>query len=233
MGNRTKSTRLAVAICAIGSLAACGDEPPPTSVIEFMEDSILLDATMVRCAQDGARTKYDAECLNAREAADRLAVAAEEARREELEAQSERKRLALRQAREMADEARRRASELKRLREEAIYLGLIEPLPEGGDGVDAAPPESVAADDLTGIEEAAAQITVTDLSAPAESTPATPAASLPPTELPPAVDLEAVRGELQQREADSPQPAISSEGPVTQEPAVPDQLSGASGSPMP
>lgn len=190
MGDRTKITRLTVAICAIGSFAACGDEPPPTSVMEFMENPVLLDATMVRCVQNRERTKYDPECLNARDAADRLAVTAEEARREELEVQSERKRLALRQAQEVADERRRRASELKRLREEAVYLGLVESDPED--------------------EDEAGVVTVSDLNLPNEAMPANPAGSTPAADSPPGpVDLEAVREELQQREEEPPHPTLN------------------------
>jgi len=82
---------------------------------------------MVRCAQDRSQKKYDAECVNAREAANRLAVRDEEARRKELEAQFERKRRALRRTQEAVAEARRRADEERRRREEAEYLGIYEP----------------------------------------------------------------------------------------------------------
>jgi len=47
-----------------------------------------------------------------------------------LEAQSERKRAALRRAQEAAEEARRRAEEAARLRREAEYLGQFEPVAE-------------------------------------------------------------------------------------------------------
>jgi multidrug efflux pump subunit AcrA (membrane-fusion protein) len=119
------------AICVLAALAACGKEPPPRSVSEFMEDPILLEATMVRCGEDRDQTRYDAECINARDAVDRIAAARELARRQELEAQSERKRQALRRAREAAAEARRRAQEAEQRREEARYFGEFEPLPPG------------------------------------------------------------------------------------------------------
>jgi len=108
---------------ATALLLACTKEPPPRTVTEFVENPILLEATMVRCAQDRSRSKYEVDCVNAREAANRLAVAEDEDRRKELEAQSERKRQALRRTQRAAAEARRRAAEARRLREEAEYLG--------------------------------------------------------------------------------------------------------------
>jgi hypothetical protein len=117
------------AISLLSALAACGKEPPPRSVHEFMEDPILLEATMVRCGQDRAASRYDAECINARDAVDRLAAAREQARREELEAQSEQKRQALRRAQQAAADARRRAQDAERRREEARDFGEFDPLP--------------------------------------------------------------------------------------------------------
>lgn len=99
------------------------------SVIEFMEYPRVLEAAMVRCGQNRAETKYEAECVNAREAVNRLASAEQEEQRQRLEAQSQRKRQALRRTQEAAAEARRRAMETQRLREEAEYLGLFEVLP--------------------------------------------------------------------------------------------------------
>ncbi|MEX2126272.1 MAG: EexN family lipoprotein [Woeseia sp.] len=136
--------RITIAICALGVLAACGEEPPPRSVAEFLEDPILLDATMVRCGQDRDATRYDAECVNARSAVDQLAAAAEQARRQQLEAQSDRKRQALRRAQEAAAEARRLSLEAAQRREEAAYLGVFEPLPaDGGQPATVGPAEPV------------------------------------------------------------------------------------------
>lgn len=84
---------------------------------------------MVRCAQNRTEKKYDADCLNAREAVNGIAARQEEDRRKELEAQSERKRRALRRTQEAATEARRRAAEVQRRREEAEYLGIYEATP--------------------------------------------------------------------------------------------------------
>lgn len=118
-----------VLVCGLLLLGACAEEVPPVSVVEFMNNPRLLEATMVRCAQNRAETKYAVECVNARDAVNRLAAAEEQARRQQMEAQSERKRQALRRTQEAAAEARRRAVEAQRQREEAEYLGLFDELP--------------------------------------------------------------------------------------------------------
>lgn len=122
-----------IALLASAALAACDEEPPAPTIMEFMENPVLLDATLVRCGQNRRDTRYDAECINARDAVDRLAVAAELARREELKAQSERKQAALRRAQEAAARAHERALELQQLRQKAEYLSQF-----------AAPPEDAA-----------------------------------------------------------------------------------------
>ena len=130
-----KERTILVAVILAGTLAACGPrQPPAPSVDEFVENSILLEATMVRCAQDRSKNKYDADCVNAREAANRLATREEAARREELQAQFERKRRALRRTQEAAAEARRQAEEEQRRLEEAEYLGFYETGPAAMDG---------------------------------------------------------------------------------------------------
>ena len=100
-----------------------------------MENSRLLEATMVRCGQNRSEMKYEAECVNARDAVNRLEVGEKQAKRQELEAQSERKRLALRRTQEAAAEARRRALEAKRRREEAEYLGIFDGVAPNGTGL--------------------------------------------------------------------------------------------------
>jgi len=77
-------------------VVGCSPEPPPRSVQEFVDNPILLEAAMVRCAQNRAETRYDAECVNARQAVSLVEAREERARREALEAQSARKREALR-----------------------------------------------------------------------------------------------------------------------------------------
>lgn len=111
-------------------LASCAEEPQPVSVSQFVENPRLLEATMVRCAQNRSETKYDAECVNAREAINRVEAVQEKTRRAELEKQSERKRQALRRTQEAAAAARERAIEEQRRREEAEYMGLFETIPD-------------------------------------------------------------------------------------------------------
>ena len=124
------ASRLTSVVFIASLITACAKEPvPPISVAEFKADPILLEATMVRCARDRSKTKYDAECLNAREAGNLLAADDREAKRHDLEAQSARKRSALRRTQEAAAEARRRVAEAQRQREEDEYLGIYEPVP--------------------------------------------------------------------------------------------------------
>jgi hypothetical protein len=118
--------RLVFVCGGIWLAAGCSEEPPPRSVDEFLENRILLEATMVRCGENRNQNKYEAECVNAREAINRIAAEEEGARRAELEAQFERKRRSLRRTQEAAAEARRRAAEERRRREQAEYLGVYE-----------------------------------------------------------------------------------------------------------
>lgn len=118
--------RLAFICAAISLLASCAEDPPPRSVAEFLDNRILLEATMVRCSENRNMSKYEAECVNAREAINRIAAEEEKARRAEIEAQFERKRRALRRTQEAAAEARRRAAEERRRQEEAAYLGVFD-----------------------------------------------------------------------------------------------------------
>jgi len=197
------------AICVLAALAACGKESPPPSVQEFMEDPILLEATMVRCGQDRAATRYDAECINARDAVDRIAAAREQARRQEFEAQSEQKRQALRRAQQAAADARRRAQEAERRREEARNFGEFEPLPPGDeasetvdaperdrdDSPDGAPPDSAV--------EAPPDGAATELPSSMNSQPEPDAASGTDAEVGDNADntsLEEVREELRRRQ---------------------------------
>jgi len=113
-------------------LAGCAKEPPPRTVSEFMDNRILLEAAVVRCSQDRERTKYDAECMNARQAVARVQAKEEAATKAELEARSERKRSALRRTQAAAAEARRRATEAERLRKEAEYLAQFGVAPPDG-----------------------------------------------------------------------------------------------------
>ena len=163
---------IAVALCMLSALSACGKEPPPRSVAEFTEDPILLEATMVRCGHDRGLNRYDEECINAREAVGRLAAAEEQTRRQELEAQSEQKRQALRRAQQAAADARRRAQEAEQRRQEAEYFGEFEPLPPGEEqpeSTDASPATDHGSADGR-IERDGVEVPATDETAP-EVTP--------------------------------------------------------------
>jgi hypothetical protein len=98
-------------------------------VTEFVDNPILLEAAVLRCAKDRTTTKYEQECINAREAVKRIQAKEEERRSVELEARSERKRQALRRTQQAAAEARRRSAEAERLRKEAEYLAQFGVLP--------------------------------------------------------------------------------------------------------
>lgn len=190
-----KALRLTTITALVCLLAACGEEKPPRSVDELVASPFLLEAAMVRCAQDRSKTKYDQECLNAREAGNRLAAEDREERQEFLEAQSARKRQALRRTQEAVAEARRRAAEARRRREEAEYLGLFETLP--GEGPIAAM-SSGAVDDA---QSTAATEMLPDNQPGVVIMPLVPAGEAEAsTELPVATDIKSIREELKKRQ---------------------------------
>ncbi|HEX2139214.1 MAG TPA: EexN family lipoprotein [Woeseiaceae bacterium] len=160
---RNKSRRpVAWALVALGSLAGCGEEPPPPSVADLVENPVLLDATMVRCLEQHEGTRYAPECISAREAAERLAAVAEKASREELEAQSARKKEALRRAQQAADAANQQAAQLAKEREAAEYLGLLLPAPAIAESTPAEmPPEESRFMSLS--DPATPQVTIQDI----------------------------------------------------------------------
>ena len=201
---RPLRTAIIVAVSCV--VLACSKEVPPRTVSEFVDNPILLEATMVRCAQNRSQTKYDAECVNAREAANRIAAIQDQARRKELEAQSEQKRQALRRTQEAAAEARRRAAEAQRLREEAAYLGQFaapppstdpasaagQPGPAGAAPSTNAPGVQVAPEPQNPASDPASNQTGNQAGNPASGT------SAPETATP--ADLEAIREELKRRQ---------------------------------
>jgi hypothetical protein len=115
-------------------LAGCAEKaPPPRTVAEFVDNPILLEAAMVRCSRDRVESRYDPECVNAREAVKIVESKEEEVRRRELEAESEAKRRALRRTQAAQAEARRRAQLAEKRRQEAEYLAQFGVLPPGDD----------------------------------------------------------------------------------------------------
>jgi len=134
--------RLTSLLIGLGMLAGCGSsEPPPRTVTEFLDKPMLLEAAMVRCNQDRSSSKYNQECINAREAVKRIQAKEEEARRRELEVRSEEKRRALRRTQQAQAEARRRAADAQRRREEAEYLAQFGVLPPTDDAAGDTLPE--------------------------------------------------------------------------------------------
>ena len=193
--------RLTLITLCLGTVAACTREPPARSVDEFLNDPLLLEAALVRCTQNRSESRYLAECINAREAV-KLIEAKEEAKhREQLEAQSQRKRDALRRTQQAAAEARRRVADAERRRREEEYLEQFGELP----------PDSEAANDIDGNEPTAVipeamEDPLDDGSRYAEPLPAAgnnaPTAQVPAPEEP-AGDLESIREELQRRNEES------------------------------
>ncbi len=122
-------TFLPMLFCSMWLSAGCSDEPEPRSVREYLDNPQFLEATVVRCARNRSQTRYDAECVNARQAVSMIEAREERSRRDKLEAQSESKRDALRRMQYAASEARKRAAEIIRLREEAEYLAQFGELP--------------------------------------------------------------------------------------------------------
>lgn len=171
---------------------ACSEELPPRSVQYFLDDPIQLEAAVVRCAQSRSENRYEAECVNARQAASIIEAREERERAAQFEEQSQRKRDALRRTQEAAAEARRRAEEADRLRREAAYLaqfGELPPREESADGseISGNVPGAVISDETAAAPSAGGL----------EDVPATDGANAP-------TDLNAVREELQRRGEDGP-----------------------------
>lgn len=194
----------------VGLAAGCAqEEPPPRSATEFLDNPILLEAAMVRCQQDRAASRYDQECINAREAVGRIQAKEEEARRVELEARSERKRKALRRTRQAAAEARRRAEEAARLQAEAEYLaqfGVLPPSDDQESAEDSLPEGNlpIAVVPEAEVPEGTGNVTGSaygDVVAPTDGGNA-PVAEPVPEEEPPG-DLESIREELRRRNDDN------------------------------
>ena len=196
-----KALRITYFLGVVAMLGACTEEPPPRSVQEFLDNPLLLEAALVRCTQNRAETRYDTECVNAREAV-RIVEAKEERKRQaDLEAQSQAKREALRRTQQAAAEARRRAEEARRRREEAEYLAQFGELPPGTEVVDietgneplAVIPDVPENDTLTTGVEPSVPLPTAGSNAPV-------AEEAPQDEAP--TDLESIRDELRRRNDD-------------------------------
>ena len=195
-----KLLRITIMAAAVMLFAACTEEPPPRSVSEFIEHPILLEAALVRCTRNRAESRYDAECVNAREAVMLTEAQEDSNRRVELEAQSKRKRDALRNTQRAQAEAKRRVVEAQRQREEADYLAQFGVLP---------PIEEPVTDELGGnagnvpmaVIPDAQQSDVTfngDVGTLPDIGSNAPVMEIAPAEEP-ETDLESIRDELQRR----------------------------------
>jgi len=202
MKGLTTTLLLLAALAAAG----CAKETPARTVSEFVDDKLLLEAALVRCSQNRNESRYDAECVNAREAVKQIEAKQEAERRAELELQSQRKREALRRTQQAAAEARRRAAEAERLQNELEYQAQFGVLP---------PADDVVLPD--GAMQGNEPVAVVPVATPDTGTAPDPATASDPAVLPPAgsnvptaetqpvpeesapADLEAVREELRRR----------------------------------
>lgn len=188
--------RVSILLGGLALVTGCTEEPKPTTVTEFLENPIMLEAVVVRCAQNRSETRYDAECVSARQAVSIIEAKEERVRRDIFEAESNKKREALRRTQQVAAEARRRAAESERLRKEAEYLaqfGELPPPPRGEGEVDA------AAANAPGMVIPEAADEPVDLPPMVDPLSSSDGGNAPVAETEPASDLEAIRDELRKR----------------------------------
>ena len=95
--------KAAVTLLFAAAVAACSPQPEPRTVLDFMEDGLARDGVLTRCNRNRDETLADVECANARRAAATLGIEAERARASDLESQSERKLVALRDRQDASD----------------------------------------------------------------------------------------------------------------------------------
>jgi len=116
---------IAIFLVAVLAAAGCAKEAPPTSVDEFVQDRVMLDATLARCDLERSDTFDDRNCVNARRAVERLWREQEELNADLLERESERKLQALREQREREDRlAEQRRLEEQQSEQQELYQGL-------------------------------------------------------------------------------------------------------------
>ena len=167
---------LALLVIGTAIIAGCNRQPPPRSTNQFVDNPMLLEAAMVRCAQNREQTRYDAECVNARAAAERIQAQEDAQSHAELEERSMRKRNELRRTQAAASEARRRVLVNEEKRKEAEYLAQFGELPP--------------ADTVEEIDETAGNLPVAVIPKAVEPEQAAETVGS---------DLEAIREEIQRR----------------------------------
>jgi len=206
-------TFIPLLLCSASFYVGCTQEQPARSVQEFLDNPPFLEAAVVRCAQNRAETRYEAECVNARQAVSLIEAREERARRDRLEAQSESKRDALRRTQRAAAEARRHAAEQEQLRKEAEYLAQFGEFPStrtnsGQDVLEANVPGAVIPTaeraDQSAVEVISADSPPVVFDEPVreynDSVPASDGGNAPVMENSPEPDLDAVRDEIRRRQ---------------------------------
>lgn len=196
---------LLIPICLV-LVAGCSRKPPARTVSEFLEEPMLLEAALVRCTGNREESRYEAECVNVREAVKIIEAREALEQRAEREAQSQRKREALRRTQQAAAEARRRAEEAERKREEAEYqaqFGVEPPADDGGEPDEVA--DAAGNSPMAVIPEPAdfEPATVSDFEPPPAAGSNAPIADTePPQDDGNPRDLDEIREELQRRSQD-------------------------------
>lgn len=202
-------------ICGGSLLGACGQEPKPRSVQEFMDNPQFLEAAVVRCSVNRAESRYDTECVNARQAVALIEAREERARRDQLEAESESKRAALRRTQRAAAAARRAAAERERLRKEAEYLAQFgQTLPQQTESdqpdleanipgaVIPSPQQQPKRNDTAPVDDQPTVIFDEPVRTPPAQPPASAGANAPTMETASETDLNSIRDELRRRQDD-------------------------------
>ncbi len=123
-------TILPMLLCGSLFVGACAEERQARSVRQFLDNPQFLEAAVVRCSQNRSESRYETECVNARQAVSIIEAGEERARRDRLEAQSKSKRDALRRTQRAAAAARKQATERELLRKEAEYLAQFGAVPK-------------------------------------------------------------------------------------------------------
>lgn len=197
--------QLTLILSAIGLLAACAEERQPRSVESFLENPIMLEAAMVRCSENRDATRYDAECVAARQASQLIEAKDDATRRAEQEARSEIKRQALRRTQEAAAQARERAADAERLREEAAYLAQFGVAPPAANKTPKTNEPLTGNTPVAVIPSSSAQPAATvdrgDTILATDGGNA-PVSTTAPPQKEPKSDLESIRDELQRRKDD-------------------------------
>ena len=186
-------------LCGLALVTGCAEEQKPTAVTEYLDNPIILEAAVVRCARNRSESRYDADCVNARQAVSIIAAKEDRARRDAFEAESEKKRKALRRTQQAAAEARRRAAEAERMREEAEYLAQFGELPPPAAEVEV----DEAAANAPGMVIPEAENEPADLAPMADPLPPSDGGNAPVAVIEQEIDLEAVRDELRKRNEES------------------------------